>query len=52
MSDGDSSSRFLGIRNDMAFLIIGRREAGAFRRRVDRVKKNIYETPLLPSSNP
>jgi hypothetical protein len=40
------------IRNDRTFLIIGRREAEAFRTRVDKVKKNIYETPLLPSSNP
>jgi len=41
--------QFGSIRNDMAFLIIGRREAGAFRTRVDRVKKNLYETPLFPS---
>jgi len=38
------------IRHDRAFLINWRREAGAFRTRIDSFKKNSCETPLLPSS--
>jgi hypothetical protein len=39
-------------RNDKAFLINWRREAGAFQARIDSFKKNSFETPLLPSSKP